>query len=86
MNLERSQDQIIDTPIILITELIEQRRRKEEELEYYHIELEQLKVKAEIVEKELLMTRMIIDLIENERIRTKQSDTNFTIRMRLYTY
>ena len=60
-----------DGTIILITELIEQRRRKEEELEYYHIELEQLKVKAEIVEKELLMTRKIIDLIQNERIRTK---------------
>jgi len=60
-----------DGTIILITELIEQRQRKEEELEYYHIELEQLKVKAEIVEKELLMTRMIIDLIQNERIRTK---------------
>ena len=57
--------------IILLTDLLEQKRRKEEELEYYHIELEQLKVKAEIVEKELLMTRMIIDLIENERIRTK---------------
>ena len=57
--------------IILLKDLLEQKRRKEEELEYYHIELEQLKVKAEIVEKELLMTRMIIDLIENERIRTK---------------
>ena len=57
--------------IILLTDLLEQKKRKEEELEYYHIELEQLKVKAEIVEKELLMTRMIIDLIENERIRTK---------------
>ena len=85
MNLERSQDWIIDTTIILITELIEQKRRKEEELEFYHIELEQLKVKAEIVEKELLMTRMIIDLIQNERIRTKQSYTNFTIRVRFYT-
>ena len=61
----------IETQIILITELLKQKQRKEEELEYYHIELEQLKVKAEIVEKELLMTRMIIDLIENERIRTK---------------
>ena len=57
--------------IILLADLLEQKRRKEEELEYYHIELEQLKVKAEIVEKELLMTRMIIDLIENESIRTK---------------
>ena len=57
--------------IILLADLLEQKRRKEEELEYYHIELEQLKVKSEIVEKELLMTRMIIDLIENERIRTK---------------
>ena len=65
MNEERPHN------IIVLADLLEQRRRKEEELEYYHIELEQLKVKAEIVEKELLMTRMIIDLIENERIRTK---------------
>ena len=57
--------------IILLADLLEQKRRKEEELEYYHIELEQLKVKAEIVEKELLMTRMIIDLIQSEKIRTK---------------
>ena len=62
---------VIETRIILITELLKQRQRKEEELEYYHIELEQLKVKAEIVEKELLMTRMIIDLIQSEKIRTK---------------
>ena len=55
--------------IILITELLEQKRRKEEELEYYNKELETLKIKADIVEKELEMTRMIIDLIENEKIR-----------------
>jgi len=29
-----------------------------------------LKLKSEIVEKELEMTRMIIDLIKNEKIRT----------------
>ena len=61
----------IETQIILITELLKQKQRKEEELEYYHNELAQLQLKAEIVEKELEMTRMIIDLIENERIRTK---------------
>ena len=55
--------------IILITELLEQEKRKEEELEYYNKELETLKIKADIVEKELEMTRMIIDLIENEKIR-----------------
>ena len=49
---------------------MEIRRRKEEELEYYHNELAQLRLKAEIVEKEVEMTRMIIDLIENEKIRT----------------
>ena len=54
--------------IILITELLEQKKRKEEELEYYNKELETLKIKADIVEKELDMTRMIIDLIENEKI------------------
>ena len=61
----------IDTPIILITELLEIRKRKEEELDFYHRELDKLHVKAEIVEKELEMTRLIIDLIKNEKIRTK---------------
>ena len=54
--------------IILITELLEQKKRKEGELEYYHKELETLRLKADIVEKELEMTRMIIDLIENEKL------------------
>ena len=58
-----------EVQIILITELLEQKKRKEEELEYYNKELETLKIKADIVEKELEMTRMIIDLIENEKIR-----------------
>tara|TARA_R110002020_G_scaffold306130_1_gene522110 strand:+ start:39 stop:221 length:183 start_codon:yes stop_codon:yes gene_type:complete len=54
--------------IILITELLEQKKRKEDELEYYHKELETLRLKSDIVEKELEMTRMIIDLIENEKL------------------
>ena len=57
--------------IILLADLLEQKRRKEEELDFYHRELDKLHVKAEIVEKELEMTRLIIDLIENEKIRTK---------------
>ena len=61
----------IDTTIILITELLEIRRRKEKELDFYHRELDTLHIKAEIVEKELEMTRLIINLIENEKIRTK---------------
>jgi hypothetical protein len=56
--------------IILLADLLEQNRRKEEELEYYNNELVKLKLKSEIVEKELEMTRMIIDLIKNEKIRT----------------
>ena len=54
--------------IILITELLEQKKRKEDELEDYHKELETLRLKSDIVEKELEMTRMIIDLIENEKL------------------
>ncbi len=57
--------------IILLADLLEQKHRKEEELDFYHRELDKLHVKAEIVEKELEMTRLIIDLIENEKIRTK---------------
>ena len=57
--------------IILLADLLEHKHRKEEELDFYHRELDKLHVKAEIVEKELEMTRLIIDLIENEKIRTK---------------
>ena len=57
--------------IILLADLLEQKHRKEEELDFYHRELDKLHIKAEIVEKELEMTRLIIDLIENEKIRTK---------------
>ena len=57
--------------IILLADLLEQKHRKEEELYFYHRELDKLHIKAEIVEKELEMTRLIIDLIENEKIRTK---------------
>ena len=57
--------------IILITELLEQKKRKEDELEYYHKELETLRIKADIVERELEMTRLIIDLIENEKLRKR---------------
>ena len=57
--------------IILLADLLEQKLRKEEELEYYNNELVTLQLKATIVEKELEMTRLIIGLIENEKIRTK---------------
>ena len=57
--------------IILLTDLLDQKQRKEEELEYYRNELARLRLKAGIVEKELEMTRMIIELIESEKIRTK---------------
>ena len=57
--------------IILLADLLEQKIRKEEELEYYNNELVTLQLKATIVEKELEMTRLIIGLIENEKIRTK---------------
>ena len=57
--------------IILLADLLEQKHRKEEELEYYHNELSLLQLKADIVKKELEMTRLIIGLIENERFRTK---------------
>jgi hypothetical protein len=57
--------------IILLSDLLDQKHRKEEELEYYHNEVARLRLKAGIVEKELEMTRLIIELIENEKIRTK---------------
>jgi hypothetical protein len=56
--------------IISLTELIESKLRKEQEIEYYRETLERLEKKIGFLSKEVSVTNIIIDMIEQERVLT----------------
>ena len=54
--------------IVLITDIIEQKVRKEQELEFYEQELEKLKEKMFWVKREIDLTNTIIRVIQEETV------------------
>ena len=54
--------------LIMISEVIATRLRKEKELEYYQKQLEKIQQKMFFLKKDLDLTNLIIELIEKERI------------------
>tara|TARA_R110000744_G_scaffold369075_1_gene479158 strand:- start:207 stop:440 length:234 start_codon:yes stop_codon:yes gene_type:complete len=56
--------------IISLTDLIETRLRKEQEIEYYQETLERLQKRIGELDKEVSITTLIIDMIESERVLT----------------
>jgi len=54
--------------IILISEFIEQKLRKEKELEYYEKELLELQRKIGYLRREVNLTNTIIDMIKTEQV------------------
>jgi len=56
-----------NTNIVIITDVIEMKTRKEEELAYYQEQLDKLIEKMKWVQKEIDVTNHIIDLIESEK-------------------
>lgn len=54
--------------IILISDFIEQKLRKEQELEYYLKELEELQRKIGWLRREVDLTNTIIDMIKGETV------------------
>ena len=54
--------------IVLITDIIEQKVRKERELEFYEQELEKLKEKMFWVKREIDLTNTIIRVIQEETV------------------
>ena len=54
--------------IVLITDIIEQKVRKERELEFYEQELEKLKEKMFWVKREIDLTSTIIRVIQEETV------------------
>jgi hypothetical protein len=54
--------------LILITDILETKVRKEKELQYYQKELEKLQKKMFFVKKDIELTNLIINMIEKENI------------------
>ena len=56
------------TKLIQLTEILETKIRKEKELEFYQKELEKLKQKMFFLQKDIDLTNIIIDIIEQEKV------------------
>ena len=56
------------TKIILLQDIYDMRTRKQEELDFYHKELERLQLKMNYIRVEMDLTTRIIDMIENEMV------------------
>jgi hypothetical protein len=56
------------TKIILLQDIYDLRTRKQEELDFYHRELEKLQIKMSYLRVEMDLTNRIIDMIENEKV------------------
>ena len=54
--------------LIKITDIIETRVRKERELEFYEKELKKLQQKMFFIQKDIDITNIIINIIENEKV------------------
>ena len=57
-----------DQKLILITDFIEQKLRKEKELEFYEKELIELQTKIGYLRREVDLTNTIINLIKTETV------------------
>jgi hypothetical protein len=56
-----------EAKILTLTDILEQKVRKEKELEYYQEELERLMKKMRFVQQEIDLTNKIIYIIEQEK-------------------
>ena len=54
--------------IIELSDILEQKLRKERELVYFEAQLAHLLVKMQLVKKEIQITNIIIDLVNQEKI------------------
>jgi hypothetical protein len=54
--------------IIMLSEVLETRVRKQKELEFYQKELEKLQEKMFFIQKDIDITNLIIDMIEKENV------------------
>ena len=57
-----------ESKIILITDIIESKVRKEKELDYYEKELVNLQKKMFLIRKEIDLTNLILDIIKEDNV------------------
>ena len=62
--------------VISLVELIEQRLDKEREIGFYKKVLEELQIKIAALDKDVQITTMIIDLIQQEKLLTADERVN----------
>ena len=55
-----------ESNILLLSDIIKQRTRKQDELEYYEQELKKLEVKLIYLREEIKLTNLIIHVVTNE--------------------
>ena len=56
------------TKLILLTDILETKLRKEKELEFYQKELEKLRQKMFFIQKDIDITNLCIEIIEQEKV------------------
>ena len=54
--------------ILMISDLLDIRARKQKELEFYTQQLDELQLKMVFIQQEIKLTNRIIDMIEKEQI------------------
>lgn len=58
--------------LIMLADLLEDRKAKQKELEYYNTVLQDLITKMSNIKREIQLTETIIDVIENEKVEVIQ--------------
>jgi len=56
------------TKLILLTDILETKLRKEKELEFYQKELKKLQQKMFFIQKDIDITNLCIEIIEQEKV------------------
>jgi hypothetical protein len=57
-----------ESNILFLSDIIEQRTRKQDELEYYEQELKNLQSKMLFLREEIKLTNLIIHVVTNEKV------------------
>ena len=57
-----------ESNILSLSDIIKQRTRKQDELEYYEQELKKLEVKLIFLREEIKLTNLIIHVVTNEKV------------------
>lgn len=65
-----------ESKLIFLTDVIETKLRKEKELEYYQQQLEELQRKMFFLKKDIDITNIIINMIENEKVLDIKEEMN----------